>query len=57
MQTINGWVVWDAEAWRAEYNDIYPSKELALKAASKHYSYIGDEITDSCIIQVSIRIH
>jgi len=57
MQMIDGWVVWNAEAWCAEYSDIYPTKEQALEAASKHYSYIGDEITDSCIKKVKIRIH
>ena len=58
IQIIDGWTVWDAEAWCVDYTNIYPTKEQALEAASKHYSYFGDdEITDACICRVKIKVH
>tara|TARA_R100001460_G_scaffold76700_1_gene117679 strand:- start:84 stop:260 length:177 start_codon:yes stop_codon:yes gene_type:complete len=54
---IEGWVVWNAEAWCVEYNNIYPTKEQAIEAASKHYSYFGDDVDESCIREVIINIH
>ena len=57
MKKIEGWVVWNAEAWFAEYSDIYPTKEQALEAASKHYSYLGDEVDEDCVCKVSVTIH
>tara|TARA_R100001510_G_scaffold52242_1_gene52771 strand:+ start:314 stop:493 length:180 start_codon:yes stop_codon:yes gene_type:complete len=55
---IEGWVVWDAEDWSADYSNIYPTKEQAIEAAKKHYSYIGDDdIDESCVCEVKIRIH
>jgi len=60
MPTISGWAVWDSEAWRVVYSDIYPSKEIAMEAAKKHYSYLGDteeDYGDHMVTQVTIKFH
>ena len=41
MIVITGWAVWDNEAWKTDFRHVYPTKELAMEAAKKHYSYIG----------------
>ena len=53
---IEGWVVWDAENWVADYRNIYPDKEYALEAAKKHFSYQGEEVDEDCIRKVKFNL-
>lgn len=46
MKIIEGWAVWDSEAWKTDFRHIYPTKELAMEAAKKHHSYMGDSEED-----------
>ena len=60
MIVITGWAVWDNEAWKTDFRHVYPTKELAMEAAKKQYSYIGDseeDYGDHMISPVEITVH
>ncbi len=60
MKIIEGWCVWDCEAWKTDFKEVYPTKELAMEAAKKHYSYLGDSEEDygeHMITPVTIKVH
>ena len=56
MKIIEGWVVWDATNWIADYTNIYPNKECAIEAAKKHSSYKGEEVDEGCICRVKLNL-
>jgi hypothetical protein len=56
MKIIEGWVVWDAENYCKDGNNIYPNKEYAIEAASKHYSYLGEEVDEGCVRKVKLNL-
>tara|TARA_R100001015_G_C4631780_1_gene194598 strand:- start:2176 stop:2370 length:195 start_codon:yes stop_codon:yes gene_type:complete len=60
MIGIKGWAVWNNEAWCVEYENLYRTKEEAMKAAKKHYSYIGDteeDYGDHMVCEIKITVH
>tara|TARA_Y100000114_G_C11756068_1_gene326916 strand:- start:1905 stop:2081 length:177 start_codon:yes stop_codon:yes gene_type:complete len=58
MQVIEGWAIFNNQDWCVDYDNIYPTKEKALKAAKDYFCYRHeDEWYGDEVVKVTIKVH